>query len=109
MLGPEDSEVFSFLLFFLGIKPCLLEFVVGYGSFQSMGDELDTLFRFRYLVRRRRLTQLYQRSGRVKQFDRLSRERTLGEITTRRVHGKLECLWRIGHLVELLEPALASL
>ena len=71
---PEDSEVLSFLAFFVGIVPCLLEFMIGYRSFQSMGDELDTLFRFRYLLRRRRLTQLNQRSGRVEQFDRLSRK-----------------------------------
>jgi hypothetical protein len=71
MLLPEDPQVLFLLAFFVGIEPCLLEFMIGYRTFKTKRDELDTLFSLRYFVRRWPSPQLYERSGRIEQFDRL--------------------------------------
>ena len=70
---PEDPQVLFLLAFFVGIEPCLLEFMIGYRTFKTNGDELDTRFSLRYFVRRWPLPQLYQRSGCIEQFNRLPR------------------------------------
>ena len=104
----ESAEVLSLLAFLVGIKSCLLEFMVRYSAFQPIGDRPDTLFGFLYLRRRRSLTQLYQRSGGIQQFYRLSWQGTSREITSRGVRGKFQGFFRIGHPVKPLQPALAS-
>jgi hypothetical protein len=55
-----------------------------------MNDRPNMFFGVRNLTGRRALTQLYQRSGCVQQFDRLPRERTSRKITSRGVRGKVQ-------------------
>ena len=62
-LFSEGVEIRSLFALFFGIVSCLLEFMICYGFFEAIDDELETLLGFRYLPGRWGQTLLYHRPG----------------------------------------------
>src|SRR6266850_649275 len=87
----ETTQIFLFLALFLGIETRLLEFMIGYGRFHAVGDELHALLHFADFFGNGSLAQLHARARFVDQIDGLVRKKTVGNVAVRKIDGVAEC------------------
>src|SRR6266567_1686915 len=96
----QSAQVFFFLAFFLGIETRLLEFVIGDGRFHAMRNEFHALLHFAHFFGDGGLAQLYASAGLVDQVDGFVGQKTIGDITVRKIDGITQRFVRVTDRVE---------